>query len=111
MKLIHVIFAALLLLAPAIADDSAALKSARQHFGLVATRATANFKSADNIEERLKAQGSTLHPSLVTLRLRIEAALDKAEAALGKGDVKTAVEQTRQAEGMLDKFAKKLGGE
>ena len=41
----------------------------------------------------------------------VEAALDKAEAALGKSDVKTAKEQTKQAEGMLDKFARILGGD
>ena len=63
------------------------------------------------MEQGLKAQGSTLHPSLIALRLRIEAALDKAEAALGKSDVKTAKEQTKQAEGMLDKFARILGGD
>jgi ElaB/YqjD/DUF883 family membrane-anchored ribosome-binding protein len=106
-----VVFLTALLLSPALAEDSAALKAAKLHFGQVATRASANFRSADSIEERLKAQGSTLHPSLVTLRLRIETALDKAEAALGKNDVKTAVDQTKQAEGLLDKFARKLGGD
>lgn len=111
MKLFAFFFTALLLLSTALADDTAALKAAKLRFGQVATRATANFRSADSIEERLKAQGSTLHPSLVTLRLRIEGALDKAEAALGKNDVKTAVDQTKQAEGMLDKFARKLGGD
>ncbi len=111
MKLLEALIAAVLLVSPAAAEDTAAMKAARQRFGLVSTRAVANFRSADSIEERLKAQGGTLHPSLVSLRLRIEAALDKAEAALGKSDVKTAVEQTKQAEGLLDKFAHKLGGD
>ena len=111
MKLWQIVLAAALLVSPALAEDSAALKAAREHFGLVATRAVANFRAADSVEARLHAQGNTLHPSLVTLRLRIEAALDKAEAALNKKEVKTAVEQTRLAEGLLDKFAKKLGGD
>ena len=111
MKLLVVLLSALCLMGPAIADDSAALKAARNRFGLVATRAVANFRSADSVEERLKAQGSSLHPSLIAMRLRIESALDKAEAALGKSDVKTAVEQIKLAEGLLDKFAHKLGGD
>lgn len=111
MRLLRLIAVSLLLLTASIAEDNAALKAAKLHFGQVATRATANFKSADSIQERLRAQGSTLHPSVIALRLRIETALDKAEASLGKNDVKTAVEQTKQAEGLLDKFVRKLGGE
>ena len=111
MKLWLILFAAIVFTTLAPAEDTPAFKSARNRFGLVATRAVANFKSADSIEEHLKAQGSTLHPSLIALRLRIEAALDKAEVALGKSDVKTAVEQIKLAEGLVDQFARKLGGD
>jgi ElaB/YqjD/DUF883 family membrane-anchored ribosome-binding protein len=111
MKLLEILFASVLLVSPAMSEDTAAMRAARLRFGQVSTRAVANFRSADTIEARLRAQGSTLHPTLISLRLRIESALDKAEAALAKDDLKTAREQTKIAEGMLDKFARKLGGD
>src|ERR1035438_4655518 len=111
MKPWEVLFASVLLVSPAMTQDTAALRAARLRFGQAATRAVANFRSADSIEERLRAQGSTLHPSLISLRLRIVSALDKGESALGKGDLKAAGEQIKMAEGMLDKFAHKLGGD
>ena len=111
MKSWEALLAAALLAGPAMAQDPAALKAARLRFGQVATRAVANFRSADSIAENLKAQGSTLHPSLIALRYRIESALDAGEAALGKGDLETAGEQIKLAEGMVDKFARRLGGD
>ncbi len=111
MKTWEGLFAAMLLMSPAMGQDASAMKAARLRFGQVATRAIANFRSADSIEARLRAQGSTLHPSLITLRLRIESALDEAEAALKKGDLDSAGEQIKMAEGMVDKFAHRLGGD
>jgi hypothetical protein len=116
------LLASLLILGPAMAQDPAPppptnpktvarLKDARHRFDLVATRAVANFRSADSIAERLKAEGATLHPQLITLRLQIEAALDETQAALDKGDVDTAKKATDRAEGLLDRFARRLGGD
>lgn len=117
---------ALLVLGPALAQNpappaappqaanpqaAARLKDARHRFDMVATRAVANFRSADSIEDRLRADGATLHPQLIALRLQIERALDEAEAALNKGDVDTAKEATDRAEGLLERFARRLGGD
>jgi hypothetical protein len=90
---------------------SAAGKEARRHFGQVGTRAVANFRSADMIDASLRAGGSTLHPQLVTLRIRIESYLDEAQAALDKNDFAAAEEAVKKAEGLLDRFAKRLGGD
>ncbi len=90
---------------------AARLKDARHRFDLVATRAVANFRSADSIEEHLRADGATLHPQLIALRLQIEAALDETQAALDKGDVDTAKKATDRAEGLLERFARRLGGD
>lgn len=87
-----------------------ALKEARHRFNLAATRAAANFRSADSIEANLRVQGAVLHPRINTLRFRIEAALDSAEQALKDGDLTAASDDTKQAEQMLDQFARLLGG-
>jgi hypothetical protein len=86
-------------------------KEAKRHFGLVATRAVANFRSADMIEGSLRANGSTLHPQLAAMRLRIEVYLDSAQAALDKSDFVASEEALKKADGLLDRFAKRLGGD
>jgi hypothetical protein len=110
MKLREVLLVSLLALGPMMAQDPAQLKDARHRLDLVATRAIANFRSADSIERRLNADGATLHPELTVLRLRIEAALDETQSALDKGDLENAREATGRAEGLVDRFARKLGG-
>jgi hypothetical protein len=80
-------------------------------FGQAATRAVANFRSADSIEQSLEMEGNTLHPTLLALKMRIEAALDESEAALNKGEMESAKEAIGRAEGLTDKFAKRLGGD
>lgn len=90
--------------------SAAALKEARHRFNLAATRAAANFRSADSVEANLRMQGATLHPQITALRFRIEASLDTAEQALKDADLATADEETKRAEQMLDKFARLLGG-
>jgi hypothetical protein len=92
-------------------QTAARLKEAHHRFDMVATRAVANFRSANSIEERLRADGATLHPQLIALRLQIEAALDEAEAALARSDVDTASKATDRAEGLLERFARRLGGD
>jgi hypothetical protein len=85
-------------------------KEMRYSLGLVETRTAANFQAADSIEANLAAEGSTLHPQLVTLRLRIQAALDEARKALAKDDLGSAGKAIQRAEAMLDRFAAKIGG-
>jgi hypothetical protein len=119
MKLKAALLASLLALVPVFAQNAPqptvaptpALKEAHHRFDLVATRAVANFRSADSIEARLRADGATLNPQIVSLRLRIEAALDEGQADLDKGDVDSAKKATERAEGLVDRFAKKLGGD
>lgn len=95
--------------APAFAQDE--LKDARERFDLVATRATAYLHSADSIEARLNEDGATLHPQLIALRLRIVASLNEARRAIDKGEVKGANRAMGTAEVLVDRFAKKIGGE
>jgi hypothetical protein len=83
----------------------------RHRFNLIATRATANFRAADSIEQSLGARGLALHPQLVALRLRIETSLDEAEAAIGQGDLAAAAENLDRAEAFLSRFAKRMGGD
>jgi hypothetical protein len=113
------LIASLLALAPVFAQNAPqaavpqtpALKEAHHRFDLVATRAVANFRSADSIEARLRADGATLNPQITSLRLRIEAALDEGQADLDKGDVDAAKKATDRAEGLVDRFARRLGGD
>jgi hypothetical protein len=78
--------------------------------GLVATRAIAYFRSADSIEENLKEQGATLHPDIVSLRLRLEAAMDETDKAIDQCDLTAAGKALERAQALLDRFAAKLGG-
>ena len=85
-------------------------KEVRHRLGLVATRAIANFRSADSIEERLRAEGMSLHPDLVGLRLNIESELDRADAAIEHNDLSGAAKALDRAQAHLDRFAARLGG-
>ena len=89
----------------------AAAKEMRHRLNMIATRAMANFRSADSIEQSLGARGFALHPQLVALRLRIESSLDDAEAEIGQGDLAAAKEDLDRAEGFLNRFAQRLGGD
>jgi hypothetical protein len=85
-------------------------KDAKKRLGLIATRAIANFRSADSIEANLGARGETIHPQLAALRLRIEAALDEAQTAVDHGQSADANKALDNAQALLDRFAQRLGG-
>jgi hypothetical protein len=91
-------------------QQTKAQKDAKKRLGLLATRAIANFKSADSIEANLSKHGQSLHPDLVALRLRIEAALDEAQTAVDKGEIADAKEALDNAQSLLERFAQRLGG-
>ena len=87
-----------------------AQKDTQRRLGLVATRAIANFRSADSIEANLSAQGHSLHPEVVALRLRIEAALDEAQEALDQADPAAANKALDRAQALLQRFIQRMGG-
>ena len=91
-------------------SQTQAQKDARLRLGLLATRAIANFRSADSIEANLNTQGLSLHPQIVALRLRIEAALGEAQRAVDHGDAAAANEALDRAQGFLQRFIQQLGG-
>ena len=98
-------------LGAAFAQDAAGIKEARHRFDLVSTRAGANLHAADSIEWRLNQDGATLHPQLIALRLRIGASLEEAHDAISEGDLKTANAAMEKAEALVERFARRLGGE
>ena len=85
-------------------------KDAERRLGLIATRAIANFRSADSIEANLNREGHSLHPQIVALRLRIEAALDEAQKAIDQADPAAANEELDMAQVLLQRFIQRLGG-
>jgi phage shock protein A len=85
-------------------------KDTERRLGLLATRASANFRSADSIEASLHARGHSLHPQIVALRLRIEAALDEAQKAVDHADPAAANEALDRAQALLQRFIQRLGG-
>jgi hypothetical protein len=85
-------------------------KDAQRRLGLLATRAIANFRSADSIEANLNRRGQSLHPQIVALRLRIEAALDEAQKAIDQADPAAANEELDMAQALLQRFIQRLGG-
>ncbi len=86
------------------------LRAERERFHLVAARAVGLFQSADSVAANLEERGERLHPDLIAARRMIERALDRAEAALDKGERKAAVRAIDQAEGTLKRYARSLGG-
>jgi hypothetical protein len=90
--------------------EAQAQKDAKRRLGLLATRATANFRSADSIEANLNRHGHSLHPEIVALRLRIEAALDEAQKAVDLADPAAANAALDNAQVLLQRFIQRLGG-
>lgn len=82
----------------------------RHRLVLIQTRAVAYFHSVDSIEERLRGEGMVLHPETVVLRVRIEAELGEARAALDQDDLTAAGDALDQAQALLERLAAKLGG-
>ncbi len=96
---------------PTAPAESTEIRATRHSFMLVSTHAIALFQSADSIEARLHAEGSSLHPGTVTLRLRIEHTLDQAEAAMNKGEWNRAKEEIKVAGELVNRFSRRIGGE
>lgn len=97
-------------LVPAFGQDQPTARETQNRLNLVATRALANFRSADSIEYSLRGQGNTLHPQLAAMRMRVEAALDQAEGDLKKSNLQDANEALDRAQGWLDRLSRRLGG-
>jgi hypothetical protein len=85
-------------------------KDAQRRLGLLATRAIANFRSADSIEANLNERGLSLHPQISALRLRIEAALDEAQKAVDEADPAAANQALDRAQALLQRFIQRIGG-
>ena len=98
-------------LTPLNGQDSPTAKDTRHRLRLIATRASAYFQSAEAIDQSLRADGNTLHPTLIALRMRIEAALDDAQADLKDSKLTEANEQLDRAQAWVDRFARSFGGD
>lgn len=92
------------------AKPPAEMRDMRHRLVLIQTRAVAYFHSMDSIEQRLRSEGMVLHPETVVLRVRLEAELGEARAALDENDLAAAGEALDQAQALLDRLAAKLGG-
>lgn len=92
------------------ARPSAEMRDMRHRLVLIQSRAVAYFHSMDSIEERLRSEGMVLHPETVVLRVRLEAELGEARAALDEDDLAEAGRALDQAQALLDRLAAKLGG-
>ncbi len=95
---------------PAALGQSSEMRDARHREGLVATRAIANLESLESIETNLASIGVQLSGDLISLRARVEASLDAADAAIEKNNAKAANEALDRAEGYLNRLAARLGG-
>ena len=96
---------------PLPASASKEQKEAVRRYNSVSARATANFASANSIEASLHQWGVTLHPQLISLRIRIQASLKEAQSDLDHGDISEANAAMDRAMGFLDQFAQRLGGD
>jgi hypothetical protein len=85
-------------------------REVRSEFQDVAARATAIFETVDHLEARVRADGHNLHPDIRGRRVRVEMALDDAEAALKEGQWADARKWTRRASAHLERLEKALTG-
>jgi hypothetical protein len=93
----------------AAAQNAAPEKEARLRFSNAAAQASARFQAAESVEARLRDRGDALHPGITVLRAQIEAALDEANAALGRNEAGDAGAALTRAEALLERFAQRLG--
>ncbi len=101
---------AAIVLALCCGSMQAQMQDVRHREGLVATRAIGYFRSMDSIEQNLQTRGLELNPDLVSLRKRIEAALDATDQAIDKNDTKAAKKALDRADALITRLAQKLGG-
>src|SRR4051812_14845160 len=90
---------------PESAANDRALRDAKHRYMLVTTKAAGLFHSFDSVEQSLAVDGLTIHPTIGTLRLRIEGTLREAEAALADRDVKLATFETKLADELVSRLA------
>jgi hypothetical protein len=86
------------------------VREMRRRLMLVATRATGYFISADSIEANLRERGMSLHPDIIVLRVRVQAALGATQSAIDRGDLDAAGESLDLAQALVDRLASRLGG-
>src|SRR5713226_1516109 len=98
-----ILFVFVLTLLPAGAQENS-LREAQQRLRLIATKAVANFRAAESIENQLRQDGNSLHPQWIAMRMRIEAALDDAQDELRTGKLKEANETLDRAQAWTDRF-------
>ena len=82
----------------------------KSEFDDVAARATAIFQVVSNMEARVKEDGHVLHPEIKGRKLRVEMALDDAEAAIKESRWNDAHKWTKRASGHLERLEKALTG-
>lgn len=82
----------------------------KSEFDDVAARATAIFEMVANLEARVKEDGHRLHPEIMGRKLRVEMALDDAEAAIKESRWSEARKWTKRAAGHLERLEKALTG-
>lgn len=99
----------LLLMAAGRAQRQEPHAEARLRMQLVASRALALFRAADSIASSLQARGMRLRSTSTALRVRIEMVLDRAEAAIGSGDVERAAGELERAEALLARLGRETG--
>jgi len=85
-------------------------REVKSEFDDVAARATAIFQTVSNIEARVKEDGHVLHPEIKGRSLRVEMALDDAEAAIKESRWSDARKWTKRASGHLERLEKALTG-
>ena len=88
------------------ADD----RGVKSEFDDVAAHATAIFQMVSNMEARVKEDGHVLHPEIKGRKLRVEMALDDAEAAIKESRWNDARKWTKRASGHLERLEKALTG-
>lgn len=88
---------------------AAPFEETKLRLGLVSTRALAHFRSADSLAANLEQRGLGPRTSIIALRIGIESALDRADAALEKGDAQAAQRALDRAEGLIARLARDSG--
>lgn len=93
--------------AQAASDERRVATETEARMQELTARAVAALETLDNMARRLRRQGLTLRPEVVAHRVRLESALDAAEAAIKENrdrDARRAIARGEGAAGKIEAF-------
>jgi hypothetical protein len=92
----------------AVAADSSTDRQLKVEFDELASKATAAIDTVNAMEQRARADGQTLSPSLTAQRVLIQSGMDQAEEALRARDMVQLRDRLKRVRGYIERLYQML---